>query len=76
MNNSIEEVQIVKDKRVQPIAQVNTDHNAFFTKLIVEDGLTDFHITVQSGLSDETKVKLIQQEIQNWDVKGEPITNL
>ena len=76
MTNTMEEVHLVKQGQVQPIAQINSDHNAFFTMQIVEEGLFNTHITVQSGLDEETKVKAIQEQINNWDVEGELITDL
>lgn len=51
-------------------------HHAFFTRQIVEEGLEEFHLTIQSGCTDEVKRELLDEVIETWDIEPEEITDL
>ncbi len=55
------EFNIVKDKKVQKIAQNKSEHNAFFTKMIVEDDLVNLRVTVKDDCTEEGKIIFIDR---------------
>ena len=50
-----EKFHIIKNKRVVGLATTRPHLKAFFAKEIIEEGLSDFHITVKSGMSENGK---------------------
>jgi len=47
----------------------------FFRNEIEVKGLQDFHISIKSGLSDDSKRDIVRETIRAWDM-GTPITSL
>lgn len=52
----------------------DSDEVDFFFKQI-EEGLTDFHITVKGGITDDEKRDCVREAIRTWD-DGVIIENL
>ena len=43
----------------------------FIKEQIIFEGLTNFHLTIKRGLSDERKRELIRHAIETWDTGTE-----
>jgi len=56
---------------------VRGDNLVFLTNQINIDGLTDFHLTIEYGLSDNKKIELLDETIKGWGKeRGVEIFNL
>ena len=56
---------------------VRGDNLIFLTNQINIDGLTDFHLTIEYGLSDNKKIELLDETIKGWGKeRGVEIFNL
>lgn len=61
----LEIIPLVKKGKVVGLAKTKGNLE-FFTNKVNIDGLTDFHLTVQVGLSEEKKLEIIKEEVDNW----------
>jgi len=64
-------------KRGKIVSKLVKENNlVFLTNKINIDGLVDFHLTIQKGVSDKDKIKLLTNEINNWNKGRVFLTNL
>jgi len=55
---------------------VKKENLVFFTNQININGLTDFHLTIKSGLSNDEKIELLNSAVKNWKKERRLIRNL
>jgi len=72
----MEELSIVHKGNLEEITIEDPYVGAFFMRQVIEEGLTDFHVTIETGTSKEEKINIIREITETWDSPKTEITYL
>jgi len=67
---------VITVKDIIEIFDYQSPEYKFFVNEIKNNGLESLSIATETNLSIEEKRNIIRELIQNWNIKGEPITDL